>query len=122
MTEPNAGREISGDSVDECLLTLECVDTRRWDEVDAVRIDLDRRGTVLVQTGHDLLDDALARQRHLLGSVIVVEQSAAVSQVAIERVDEDLERALHPLPHRPLGLLTGLRRATGLPLGVQPPA
>src|SRR4051812_1681653 len=73
-----------------------------------------------LEVGYHLLHDALPGERDALGGVVVVEQPSAVAEIAIELVDENLERALHALPHRTLCLLPGLDGATTLSLGLEP--
>ena len=58
-----------------------------------------------LKVGYYLLDDPLPGERDALGGVVVVEQPAAIAELAIERVDEHFERALHALPHGSLRLL-----------------
>jgi hypothetical protein len=53
-------------------------------EVDAVGINLDRRCPVVLEVNYDLLHDALPGESDALGSVVVVEQPAAITEIPIK--------------------------------------
>src|SRR5215212_392166 len=75
---------------------------------------------MVLQVGYNLLDDALSGECDALGGVVVVEQSAAIAEITVERVDKNFERALHALPHRSLRLLPGLDSPAALCLRLEP--
>jgi hypothetical protein len=45
----------------------------------------------VLEVSYDLLHDALPGERDALGSVVVIEQPAAITEISIERVYENLE-------------------------------
>ncbi len=94
--------------LDEAFLSILCGYRLGSLEVDAVCIYLDDLSAVLLDGFGDLLDDRLAGGGNLLRGIGVVEVERS-AQVAIERVDHDLERPLDALPIRPLGLFAGFR-------------
>ena len=89
----------------------------RRHEIDAVGIGLDRRGAERRQAIEDRRDDGPALGRHAVGGREVVPVPAVEREVAVERVDEDLEGLLEGAEVRALG---GVRRLAGQPLGVHP--
>ena len=76
------GRSAATRSMNSCSEVR--VDTGRRHEVDAVGIDFDRGRVVLAEVGDDLLDDALPGESDALGGVVVVEQPAAIAEIAVE--------------------------------------
>ena len=88
--------------------------TRRRHEVDAVGVRLDRNGAESLERAQDRGDHGPPFGGHAVGGVEVVPVAAAEREIAVERVDQDLEGLLE----RPqMRALRRLLRLTGQPLG-----
>src|SRR2546422_10100289 len=114
--ELDAIRQAGRDSLEQRLVVRRRV-AGRWDEVDAVGIRLDGCGAESRQRAQDRGDDGPPLGGHAIGGGGIVPVPAAEREIAVERVDENLEGLLERTEMRALG---GLPRGTGPPLGAHP--
>ena len=111
--ELDAGRQRVGEPLQERLVVARAM-ARRRHEVDAVGVGLDRGRAQLGEAVEERADDRAALGRHAVGGLEIVPVPAREAEIAVERVDQDLERLLE---RGQVGALGGVARLAHPALG-----